>query len=174
MTLSQSGTAAMENFIVGLRNAHAVENQALAIMKPQIARLENYPDIAERLRLHQDETEAQIGRLEEVLESLGETHSTLKDAGGSLMGALASLGHSFTGDEILKNSFANFAFENYEIAAYRSLLTMADMAGVGSAAAVLRQSLQEEEDMAGWIEDHLEETTRRYLTLHDGGQTAKR
>jgi len=27
----------------------------------------------------------------------------------------------FAQDEILKNSFANFAFENYEIAAYKSL-----------------------------------------------------
>ena len=31
------------------------------------------------------------------------------------------MGHTLAGDEILKNSFANFAFENFEIAAYKSL-----------------------------------------------------
>ena len=30
-------------FITGLRNAHAMENQALSIMKPQVSRIENYP-----------------------------------------------------------------------------------------------------------------------------------
>ena len=36
-------------FVTGLRNAHAMENQALSIMKPQISRIENYPAIASRL-----------------------------------------------------------------------------------------------------------------------------
>lgn len=34
-------------FVTGLKNAHAMENQALSIMKPQVKRIENYPDIAE-------------------------------------------------------------------------------------------------------------------------------
>lgn len=34
----------------------------------------------------------------------------------SMVGSMAAMGHSVAGDEILKNSFANFAFENYEIA----------------------------------------------------------
>ncbi len=32
-------------------------------------------------------------------------------------GSMAAIGHSMADDEILKNSFANFAFENFEIAA---------------------------------------------------------
>lgn len=37
------------------------------------------------------------------------------------------------GYEILKNSFANFAFENFEVAAYKSLLTVAEAGGYGAA-----------------------------------------
>jgi ferritin-like metal-binding protein YciE len=39
-------------FLLGLRNAHAMENQALSIMKPQVARIENYPEVARRLEEH--------------------------------------------------------------------------------------------------------------------------
>jgi hypothetical protein len=38
-----------EAFITGLRNAHAMEKQALSIMEPQVGRLESYPDVARRL-----------------------------------------------------------------------------------------------------------------------------
>jgi len=36
-------------FVTGLKNAHAMENQALSIMKPQVSRIENYPEVAARL-----------------------------------------------------------------------------------------------------------------------------
>ena len=36
---------ARDIFIVGLRNAHAMENQALSIMKPQSSRIESYPQV---------------------------------------------------------------------------------------------------------------------------------
>lgn len=44
-------------FITGLKNAHAMENPALSIMKPQVKRIENYPDVAARLEKHIQETE---------------------------------------------------------------------------------------------------------------------
>jgi ferritin-like metal-binding protein YciE len=169
-----SADEARSLFVTGLKNAHAVENQALSIMRPQIERLTNYPEMEQRLRSHYAETEAQIGRLEEVLSTLGESHSSFKDTAASFMGAMAAMGHSVAGDEVLKNSFANYAFENYEIAAYRSLISMADMAGVSQARTALQQSLQEEEQMARWIEDHLDDTTRRYVQLSAAGETAKR
>lgn len=54
-------------FIVGLRNAHAMENQALSIMKPQLGRIENYPEVARKLDQHITETQGQIRRIEEIL-----------------------------------------------------------------------------------------------------------
>lgn len=56
-------------FMTRLRNAHAMEDQALSIMKPQISRIENYPYVKARLELHDRETEQQIARLEEILHS---------------------------------------------------------------------------------------------------------
>lgn len=62
-------------FVTGLKNAHAMENQALSIMKPQLSRIENYPEVAAKLEQHIRETEGQIVRIEDVLASLNEDHS---------------------------------------------------------------------------------------------------
>lgn len=164
-----------ELFTVGLRNAHAVEKQALSIMEPQVARIENYPEVAERLRAHIEETNGQIARIDELLEGLGTSASALKDIGLSMSGGMAAIAHSVAGDEIVKNSFANYAFEHFEIASYKSLLTMAEDGGFSQATAALTQSLREEEAMAQWIDDALPTITRRYAQLYaeGGSSTAK-
>jgi ferritin-like metal-binding protein YciE len=160
-------------FITGLRNAHAMENQALSIMKPQLSWIENYPEVAAQLDKHIRETEGQITRLEEVLRQLGEDSSSLKDLALSLAGSMAAMGHTVAGDEILKNSFANFAFENFEIAAYKSLLTVADLGGFPAAAPPLKANLAEEQAMAAWLDQNLPAVTIKFASLKEAGETAK-
>ena len=165
--------ALRELFVTGLINAHAVEKQALSIMTPQLERIENYPEVADRLRLHIEETNGQIARLDELLEGLGTSSSTLKDIGLSMSGSMAAIGHSVAGDEIVKNSFANYAFEHFEIAAYKSLIVMAEDGGFAQAMPLLKLSLREEQDMAQWIDDALPMVTRRYAALYaEGGSSA--
>ncbi|ONF95337.1 ferritin-like domain-containing protein [Sphingomonas jeddahensis] len=158
-----------ELFITGLVNAHAVEKQALSIMTPQVERIENYPEVADRLRLHIEETNGQIARLDEILAGFDTSSSALKDLGLSMTGGMAALTHSVAGDEIIKNSFANYAFEHFEIAAYKSLLVMAEDGGFANATPLLKQSLGEEEAMAQWIDEALPMVTRRYATLYAEG-----
>ncbi len=160
-------------FVTGLKNAHAMENQALAIMKPQLARIENYPEVAARLDQHIRETEGQIKRLEDALASLSEDHSTLKDMALSFTGSMAALGHTVAGDEIIKNSLANFAFENFEIAAYKSLITVAELGGFPSLAPALQANLDEEIAMARWLDDNLRAVTIKFASLKEAGETAK-
>ncbi|PCD02734.1 hypothetical protein COC42_15260 [Sphingomonas spermidinifaciens] len=170
--MADTDNAYLDLYITGLRNAHAVEKQALSIMTPQVERLENYPEVEARLRAHIDETHGQIARLEEVLAGFETSHSALKDMALSMSGGMAAITHSIAGDEILKNSFANYAFEHFEIAAYSSLLTLADDFGFAGGTA-LRQSLGEEQAMAEWIEQSLPQVTRRYAELYaNEGQLA--
>lgn len=167
-------TDSQDIFVTGLRDAHAMENQALSIMKPQVSRIENYPEVARRLEQHIAETEGQIQRLERVLDGLGENKSSLKDAALSLGGSMAAIGHSMAPDEIIKNSFANFAFENYEIAAYKSLLALASQSDNTLAADLLAQNLDEELAMADWLEQNIESVTLQYAALRESGQSAKK
>jgi ferritin-like metal-binding protein YciE len=90
----------------------------------------------------------------------------------SIVGNLAALGHSTASEEVIKNTFANFAFEHYEIASYSSLLTLADLAGNTAARTALTTSLREEKEMAQWIADHLDDTVRRFVNRSAAGQTA--
>jgi ferritin-like metal-binding protein YciE len=129
--------------------------------------------VAARLEQHISETEGQIGRLEEILSALNEDHSTLKDVALSFSGSMAALGHTMAGDEILKNSFANFAFENFEIAAYKSLLTIAEAGGYGAAMTGLQANLSEEKAMAEWLDNNLAALTTKFLSLREAGEKAK-
>jgi ferritin-like metal-binding protein YciE len=161
-------------FVTGLKNAHAMESQALAIMRPQVGRLKHYPEITAKLEEHIGETEGQIARIETVLDTCRADKSTLKDAALSLAGTMAALGHVPAADEILKNSFANYAFENYEAAAYKSLMTLARRVHADDAVDLLQISLDEELAMAGWLADNVERVTDLYADRVEADVTAKR
>ncbi len=170
--MSSSTQKAQDIFIVGLRNQHAVEKQAIELLERQVGRLENYPEMSARMRQHIAESNEQARRIEELLSSLGTSHSAVKDTVTSLMGNLAALGHTVAPDEVLKNTLANFAFEHYEIASYLSLLTLAEAIGHDRAKLALNESLREEEQMAQWIQDHIGPTTLRFVERTAAGQTA--
>jgi len=155
--------AARDTFIVGLRNAHAMEIQARELMERQSERLDEYPEVKTKLAAHLQETNEQLKRLERCLESCGESTSTLKDTAQSVLANMQAMAHATAGDEILKNTFANNAFENFEIAAYKSLLALCDSAGVSGAKAELEASLKEEQRMAAWIDSNVEKVTREFL-----------
>lgn len=89
------------------------------------------------------------------------------------MGNIAAIGHSMAGDEILKNSFANYAFESFEIAAYQSLIAMARHVGDQSAIGALEQNLREEIAMQEWLAQQIEPTTLKFLSLEEQGVDAK-
>ncbi|WP_245158214.1 MULTISPECIES: ferritin-like domain-containing protein [unclassified Brevundimonas] len=163
-----------EVFVTGLKNAHGMEHQALALMDRQIERIRNFDEVAETLRAHRLETENQIVRLEAVLDGFDEKPSGLKDAALSLGGSMAALGHVFAEDEILKNAFANFAFENYEAAAYRGLIVLAERGGVQAALDPLQATLEEELRMARWVEDSLPLLVDKHLELRRLGENASR
>ena len=159
-----------DTYVSALRNTHALEEEALQIMQRQVERIENYPEMRDALHHHIGETEEQRRRIEEALSDLSESPSTIKEAMMGLTGNIAALAHAPAQDEILKNTFANHAFENYEIAAYRSLIAIAEAAGAQRHLSALRSSLSEEEAMAQRVSDQIETITRRYLTLTASGE----
>ena len=160
-------------FVAGLRNAHAMENQGLSTMRHQLARPEKYPDVAARLERHIDETVHQVRRLEEILHQMGEDHSTVENTAFWAAGGLGSFGYAFARDEALKHTIANFAFENYEIATYRSLLTIVDLGSFPFARSLLEASLREEKSMAAWLDGHIRALTIEFTSLQGAAENAK-
>lgn len=148
---------------VGLRNAHAVESQAMELLERQASALEDYPEVQSRVQEHLGETERQLERLEQALEMLNEDTSAIKDTALSALGNFMALANSMADDAILKNSLAGYSFEHYEIAAYESLLELAELAGAREIIPLLQESLEEERSMADWLGSSVREVTRQYV-----------
>jgi ferritin-like metal-binding protein YciE len=163
-----------EIYVTALKNTHALEMQALQIMERQVERLQRYPEMEAALRRHIEETHGQRTRLEEALHSLSESPSAIKEGVLGFVGNIMALGHTPAQDEILKNAYANHAFENFEIAAYESLLAIAEAAGQQTALTGFEQSLREEEGMARKVRELVRPTTLRYIELTTAGEKADR
>jgi ferritin-like metal-binding protein YciE len=167
-------TDKIEHLVHWLKDAYAMEQQAVEMLEKQAKRIQHYPEVEERIRLHIDETKRQAESIEQCLASLGEETSALKTGMGKMTATAQALGGMFAEDEIVKGSVAGYVFEHFEIGNYKVLITAARDAGENRIAAVCEEILREEEDMAQWMERHLPVVTQAYLHRDQSGQQAKR
>ena len=110
-------------------------------------------------------TERQVERLDNYPEMAARLQQHRRES-------VAAALHMPAPDEILKNTFANFAFEHQEMAAYTSLIAMAEKLGDTASVAPLKQSLGEEQAMADWIGAQIVPTTDRFMELTRAGAKA--
>lgn len=156
---------AQDTLVANLRNAHALEKQVIAVLEPQLTLLDDYPDLHAKVTLHIAETREQAHRLEVALESCGSSTSMVKDALLSVMGLGQSSVQGFSSDAVLKAIVADMMTEHLEIATYRTLIVLAEMAGRSELCPALEASLREEEAMADWFNQNLEHLARRFVEL---------
>lgn len=116
----------------------------------------NDAKLKQRLEQHVRETEKQIERLEKAFAAIGEKAKAEKCAAAI---GLREEHDSFKSEEKpskeLLEAFdlgSGLRVEHYEIAAYRSAIAVATALGEKECATILRESLQEEEDMANFLE----------------------
>jgi ferritin-like metal-binding protein YciE len=153
----------------GLHNAHAMETQAIDLLTRQVARLRDYPEIAERLTVHIEESRTQRSRLEDVLAGMGDQASRWKDFVLGAGGQFAALGHRAASDEIIKYMLANYMFEQFEAASYESLGVIGEVAGHADCVRVAQESMREELAMAAWLRERIPAVTRDFLARADTG-----
>ena len=141
--------ATMNDLLVTeLRDIYSAEQQLLKAL-PKLARSASSPSLAEALSSHIAQTEEHVTRLEGIFEDLGGSPRGKRCAGmqGLLAESAEVLGEE--GDPSVIDAALIAAaqrVEHYGIAAYGSAHAFATLLGRTDIAAVLRQSLQEEED----------------------------
>jgi ferritin-like metal-binding protein YciE len=167
-------TDARSIYVTALRNTHAMEQQGLQQMEVQVSRLERYPDYAALLNRHIEKTRQQLQRIEQALQSAGESISTIKETVTSVAGTVGAAVHGLFQDETLKNLYAGYAYQHEQIAAYRSLIAIAESAGETAHVSAFRQSIQEEEQAAQEAAGLIEPVTRKYVELTTSGDKADR
>ncbi len=166
------GNTLHEIYHTGIRNLHALEQTAIELTERQVERLEHYPEMKARLSSHHTESQEQARRLEAIMTRHQISPNALKNTAALVMGNVAAALHVAPQDEILKNTFANYAFEHQEIAAYTSLIAMAEQMGDAASVGPLKQSLAEEQAMADFIRGQIVPTTTRYMELTQAGAVA--
>jgi ferritin-like metal-binding protein YciE len=167
-------TTAAETLMQGLRNAHAMEKQAIESMENQIDRLQNYPEMQSWARDHVESSKRQRDRIRQCLERHGTDASTLKDMALSIMGNIQELTGSLASDEVLKNAITDYGFKHYEIAAYVTLSAAADAVGDQETKRVVDEIVREEEALANRLKPILPLVMKEYLRRSETGEAAKR
>ena len=155
-----------------LRDAHAMEIQVALVLSTAAPRIENYPELKERLEVHVAQSRRHADLIGRCLERHGGT-STLKDMLGRWIGLTQTLSGVFVSDEIVKASMASYVLEGMEIAAYKILMAAAEHCGDEETKRVCESILREEEEMARWLGERLPLITREYLSRAEQGVTAK-
>jgi ferritin-like metal-binding protein YciE len=162
-------TTSRENLTNWLRDAYAMEGQAIKLLETQIERLESYPEALPRLRRHLDETREQQSQVEQCLHRLGTDTSTVKDTAMKIGATMQGMMHSMAGDEVLKHALGSNAFEHFEAGCYESLMVAAETAGEPEIARTCQRIMEQELDMAAWVWEQLPGLTQKYMERAEAG-----
>lgn len=129
-----------------LQDIYDAENQALQAY-PQIVEAVSSQELKQALQTHQQQTQGQVQRLEQIFQQMG------AQPGGETCKGMQGLIQE--GQKIIKEGgapevldaaiiAAAQAIEHYEIAGYGTARTLAQQAGMTEAAQLLEQTLEEE------------------------------
>lgn len=157
-----------------LRDAHAMEKQAIESIENQLDRLKNYPQMRTWVEDHVAASRRQRERIGACLEQRGEKTSSLKDAAMTVMGKIQELTGTAASDEVLKNAITDYGFKHYEVAAYTSLAAAADAAGDTEVARIAGEIRAEEESLASRLAALIPSLTHDYVARETAGAAAKR
>ena len=126
-----------------LRDVHALEGQALKLLKAGAERVDD-EHLEAAFRDHLEETQRHRERIERLLEERGSGPSSLKDAVLKAGGLNLSAFFGAQPDSTTKLAGFAFAFEHLEVAAYELLRRVAARAGDEGVVAAAKEILAEE------------------------------
>ena len=156
-----------EMFMRWLRDAHAMEEQSEQILASQARRLQNYPELRERIERHLEETRRHAESIRGCIERRNGGTSMVKDTMAKVVGVAQGLSGLFVNDEVVKGSLADYTFEQMEIASYKILIAAAEKLGDMETKRVCEANLHQEEAMARWLDEHLSSVTQQYLAREE-------
>ncbi|HSL46648.1 MAG TPA: ferritin-like domain-containing protein [Anaerolineales bacterium] len=146
-----------------LKDAYAMEQGIVEILERQIEQMDDMPDAKEKIYQHLELTKTQADRVRACVERLGEDVSHVKSGLSNFLGAVQGMSTWMANDKIVKNALANYAIEHFEIASYMANAVAARDLGYEDIAAVCETIMEEEQDMADWLEMQLPMVTRQHM-----------
>jgi ferritin-like metal-binding protein YciE len=162
-----------QEFLVSwLKDAHGLETHLVQTLERQAKDARDYPQVQAKIQEHLEKTRHHADLVEGCLKHYDSGTSTVKSGLGSALGAVTGMASGSAKDEIIKDSLSDYAAENMEIASYTSLIAAAKALGDNETAQVCQQILQDEEEMAQWLKEHLSSLTQEFLSQNTQAQAA--
>jgi ferritin-like metal-binding protein YciE len=153
--------------VAWLNNAYAMEREIVEILKGHLNDAKGHTDIEEKIGEHLDKTEGHSDKVKQCLDKLGEKPNNLKTGIAKLMGVVMGESTSMMEDKLVKNAVAEFATENLEIATYQVIHTMASMLEEDEIAEKCNEIIQEEIEMAEWLQENLSDVVAEVVAADD-------
>jgi ferritin-like metal-binding protein YciE len=140
--------ALKELYIDELKDIYNAENQLVKAL-PKMAKAANSEELRSGFEEHLEQTRGHVQRLEQIFKELGEKPSGKKCKGmeGLVAEGQEMMGEDFE-DEVMDAALISAAqrVEHYEIAAYGTVRTYAELLGEDNAVQLLEQTLEEEKE----------------------------
>ena len=157
--------ALKELYIDELKDIYNAENQLLKAL-PKMAKAANSAELRTGFEEHLEQTRGHVQRLEQIFKELGEKPSGKKCKGmeGLVAEGQEMMGEDFE-DDVMDAALisASQRVEHYEIAAYGTVRTYAELLGEDTAAQLLEQTLEEEKETDQKLTDMASEINVRAM-----------
>ncbi|HEX2861365.1 MAG TPA: DUF892 family protein [Lacunisphaera sp.] len=135
-----------------LNEAHAVEQGMLQVLEGHAILATEFPEIRTGLEAHRAETLRHRDQIAACLRQLGREPSPVKTLVATATGVAQGLSTALARDAVLRNVQADYAAESAEIAAYTALIAVAEQCALTDIAAICQGILEDEVEMAVWLE----------------------
>jgi ferritin-like metal-binding protein YciE len=159
-----------EMFMSWLKDAYGMEVSLIEVLERRVDDAEGHPQMQAMDRQHLEETRRHAEMVKARIEALGEETSSIKSGMSKLTGMFQGMATKPANDALVKNALADFAAEQFEIASYKALMIGAQELGDQETAEMCDRIIQDEENMAKFLEDNLpgivQETVRREEAAH--------
>jgi ferritin-like metal-binding protein YciE len=157
--------ALKELYIDELKDIYNAENQLVKAL-PKMAKAANSEELRTGFEEHLEQTRGHVQRLEQIFKELGEKPSGKKCKGmeGLVAEGQEMMGEDFE-DDVMDAALISAAqrVEHYEIAAYGTVRTYAELLGEDTAVQLLEQTLEEEKETDQKLTDMASEINVRAM-----------
>ena len=157
--------AHLDTMLAWLNDAHALEVNLAQVLENHAKDAKDHPAMQAKIEQHLEQTRRHAELVKSCIERLGGSTSTIKSAMGKIGGMVQGISTGPAPDELVKNALADYASEHFEIASYTSLLAGAQALGDQETARICQQILQDEIEMASFLQQNIPMITQEYLGM---------
>jgi ferritin-like metal-binding protein YciE len=141
-----------------------MEQSMLQVLEGHAVLATELPEFRATLEEHRADTMRHRDQVALCLRLLGREPSAVKAAMATATGMAQGMSSAMARDAIVRNAIADYAAESAEIASYTALVTAAEQESLTEVASICQGILEDEVEMAAWLEERIPDLTVYALT----------